>query len=127
MSAATAIPIFNGVLVVDDDDDIRNDLAEMLREEGFAVETAADGEEALRRLRAGSRPRLILLDLMMPKMNGWDFRAEQRRDPLLAAIPVAIISGVPKPNDGGAFLDTVAWLRKPFDLDLLMATIQSHC
>src|SRR3954454_8192873 len=81
------------ILIVDDDNDVRSALSEMLEEEGFAVEGAHNGREALARLRAGEvHPAVILLDLMMPGMDGWDFRTEQMRDPTLAGVPVVIVS-----------------------------------
>jgi CheY-like chemotaxis protein len=81
------------ILIVDDDNDVRAALAELLEEEGFAVEGAHNGREALARLRCGTvHPAVILLDLMMPGMDGWDFRSEQMRDPKLARVPVVIVS-----------------------------------
>jgi two-component system response regulator MprA len=81
------------VLVVEDEGDIRGMIRLALELEGYVVFEATDGRRALEQLRAGLRPSLILLDLMMPGMNGWEFRAEQGRDPELAAIPVVLISG----------------------------------
>ena len=81
------------VFIVDDDNDVRNALAELLEAEGFSVDGAANGREALVRLRSGgAHPAVILLDLMMPGMDGWDFRTEQMRDPDLASVPVVIVS-----------------------------------
>jgi CheY-like chemotaxis protein len=81
------------ILIVDDDNDVRAALCELLEAEGFAVEGVADGRVALARLRAAKvHPAVILLDLMMPGMDGWDFRTEQMRDPKLAAVPVVIVS-----------------------------------
>ena len=80
------------ILIVEDDSDLREALSEVLRDEGYSVESAADGREALDRLRRDLRPSLILLDLTMPVMNGWQFRAEQRRDPALSEIPVVVLS-----------------------------------
>jgi CheY-like chemotaxis protein len=81
------------ILIVDDDDDVRAALSELLEEEGFSVEGAPNGREALARLRGGRvHPAVILLDLMMPGMDGWDFRSEQMRDPKLAGVPVVIVS-----------------------------------
>jgi CheY-like chemotaxis protein len=81
------------ILIVDDDIDVRSALSEMLEEEGFAVQSARNGREALARLRGGgAHPAVILLDLMMPGMDGWDFRTEQMRDPRLATVPVVIVS-----------------------------------
>src|SRR6476661_1385409 len=85
------------VLVVEDDDDTRDSLQELLGNEGYAVLAAANGAAALSLLRAAPRARtppcdLVILDLMMPVMNGWDFRARQRADPTLAGIPVLLMS-----------------------------------
>ena len=80
------------VLVVDDDQAVRDALRELLETEGYAVEEAADGRSALQRLQAGLRPSVILLDLMMPVMDGWDFRQAQLADPNLRDLPVLIIT-----------------------------------
>ena len=82
------------VLLVEDDLPIRDSLGEALTEEGFDVSTAGNGAEALERLRSGSRPSVIVLDLMMPVMDGWDFRQEQLDDPDLRDIPVVVVSAV---------------------------------
>jgi CheY-like chemotaxis protein len=80
------------VLVVDDSEGIRDSLAELLQDEGYVVETAANGIVALERLRSGLRPRAILLDLIMPGMNGWEFRFAQLAEPALKAIPVVVMT-----------------------------------
>ena len=80
------------ILLVEDDFDVREALAETLRDEGYAVECAVDGVQALDYLRAGGRPGLILLDLMMPRMSGSEFRMVQKVDPQLADLPVVLIS-----------------------------------
>ena len=82
------------VLLVEDDASIRESLGETLREEGFDVAMAANGRQALELLRSSSRPSAILLDLMMPVMDGWDFRHEQLHDPSLRDIPVVIVTAV---------------------------------
>jgi CheY-like chemotaxis protein len=79
-------------MVVDDDEAIRRTIAEVLSEEGYAVKEAANGREALDLLRAGTRPCLLLLDLMMPVLDGWGFRQEQERDPEIASVPVVIVT-----------------------------------
>jgi CheY-like chemotaxis protein len=79
-------------LIVDDDKHIREALREYLNGDGFEVVCAADGQEALEVLQQGTRPDVIVLDLLMPVMDGWDFRAAQLRDPALAKVPVVIIS-----------------------------------
>src|SRR5262245_43368027 len=88
-------PPAQAVLVVADSIDTRDSLAFLLRRVGgYQVSTAADGQEALDRLRAGPRPGLILLDLLMPAMDGWEFCRRLRQDPALASIPVVVVSGV---------------------------------
>ena len=82
------------ILIVEDDFDIREALTQILEEEGYAVREAANGREALD-VAARELPSLILLDLMMPVMNGWQFRAEQIKDPRLAPVPVLVISADP--------------------------------
>jgi CheY-like chemotaxis protein len=106
-----------GVLIVEDDEDIRNDLSMILKVKGFEVAASANGEEALARLLAGERPSVIVLDMRMPVMNGWEFLAAAREDPRLAAIPVIICSG-----DANVDPESVAaagFLRKPFELSVL--------
>jgi CheY-like chemotaxis protein len=114
------------VLIVDDDRDIREALAELLELEGYRTSTAADGADALAQLRGAARPpRLILLDLMMPRMGGAEFLAERRHDPALAAIPVAVLTAARTevvPVDAAAPL-----LLKPIDLPALFALVARHC
>src|SRR5580765_7790969 len=83
------------ILLVEDDFDMRDALIPILEYAGHHVVGAANGREALEQLRAGPKPSLILLDLMMPVMNGTEFRAEQLRDPALASIPVVVVSADP--------------------------------
>src|SRR5262245_11415139 len=85
-------PPGRSVLVVEDDNDIRDALTLILRDQGYQVDSASNGQEALDQLRRGSPANLIVLDLMMPVMDGWQFRHEQQRDPTLAGIPVVIVS-----------------------------------
>jgi CheY-like chemotaxis protein len=82
------------ILLVDDDESILSPLKEHLEEEGHVVVTAANGQQAFRMLRRGDRPDVIVLDAMMPVMNGWDFRSAQLSDPELADIPVVVVSAV---------------------------------
>src|SRR5262249_1755713 len=80
------------VLVVDDDSDIRGALCELLEDEGYRVVAASNGEEALVYLNSRERPCVILLDLMMPVMDGWEFRRQQQKDPRWSQIPVVVIT-----------------------------------
>jgi len=114
------------ILVVDDDDAIRDSVVEALEDASYPVKAAHDGREALDILRAGNgRPCLVLLDLMMPVMDGWAFAREQSLDPALAHLPVCVITAVgtsaPIPSDA------VAVVRKPFKLKELLDVVQQHC
>ena len=86
------------LLLVEDDAEVRGALEELLKMEGFETLTASNGAEALRLLLQGSRVDLILLDLMMPVMDGWEFRLEQRRTPVLAQIPESPSPQTPAPR-----------------------------
>jgi CheY-like chemotaxis protein len=114
------------VLVVDDDPDIRDMIGQALELEGWSVVGAANGEEALRVARRGPRPDVILLDLMMPVMNGWEFMDEQRRDSVLATIPVVLISGDERLTEKAARARVAGFLKKPMDLVELLDTVQRH-
>jgi len=105
------------VLVVDDDRDIRDLLVELLSTEGYHVSSAGDGKQALAEAHA-RHPDVILLDLMMPVMNGWEFRDAQLKDPDLASVPVVIVSAFEDTLD----VDDV--LRKPFQLEDVLETVQ---
>jgi CheY-like chemotaxis protein len=116
------------VLVVDDDPDIRESLETVLGIHGHPVATAADGSEAIDLLRRGAvTPCLILLDLMMPGMNGFEFRAELEADPLLAQIPLIIITGAGVLADERAGTLRAVVMRKPFDLKALLTTVKRYC
>jgi CheY-like chemotaxis protein len=116
------------ILLVDDDQDVRCSLAELLQDEGFEVVCAGDGAQALRALAAPAAPNVILLDLAMPVMDGWTFRDLQRRDPRLAAIPTIVISASHAPDrDALESLHADAVLPKPFDLERLVETLDRVC
>jgi two-component system, chemotaxis family, chemotaxis protein CheY len=111
------------ILVVEDDQDLRETLMEALEQEGYAVTPARDGVDALSQLRnAHSRPDLILLDLQMPRMNGVEFRGEQLKIKELADIPVAILTADTEGEQKAASLKT-AFLRKPLKLPQLLSAI----
>src|SRR5690349_24468881 len=90
------------ILIVEDEADFRAGVAAVLEGAGYRVIEAEHGEAALRSLRSASEFCLILLDLFMPVMNGWKFRAEQQQDPQIANIPVLVISAAPDARDHGA-------------------------
>lgn len=117
------------VLVVDDDLAIREGLVELLAEAGFAVASAANGAEALTLLRTlDPRPCLVLLDLMMPIMDGETFRAEQVRDRDIAAVPVVVMSASPNARTVATTnMAAAAFLPKPVSFDSILLLAQQHC
>jgi CheY-like chemotaxis protein len=113
------------ILVVEDDAAIREGLVEVLRAEGHVVVEAANGLAALEKLRWGMRPCLILLDLRMGVMTGWEFRAEQKKNSALADIPVvAMTTGRWKADD---LKDFVEHIQKPIDLEALRLIVARYC
>lgn len=116
------------ILVVEDDAEIRELLAEMLVDAGYAVAEAANGQEALDYLRRGDgAPSLILLDLMMPVMDGWRFREEQSQDPSLAEIPVVVVSADGNVPQKASALGAAGYIQKPVEIDLLLQAVEEHC
>jgi two-component system response regulator MprA len=116
-----------GVLLVEDEADLREAFSGIIENEGFPVTRASDGVEAFELLTAGLRPCLIVLDLMMPRMDGVEFRRRQRADPTLADIPVVVVSGVTDKIERVRQLGVVECLRKPPNLDRLVALVAEHC
>ena len=113
-------------MVVDDDPDIRDSLREVLEDEGYEVATVGNGREALDYLKQASpRPCVILLDLMMPVMDGWQFRRQQVLDAELADIPVIVVSAAGKERIAG--IDADGYLSKPVDLEQLLAQVNQYC
>ena len=113
-------PLGKCILLVEDDELLRGAMQMVLEWEGYRVACAGDGREALDFLRAGETPALILLDVMLPVLDGWQFRREQRRDPELAAIPVVVVSGL----DAADCPDAAAHVRKPFELQELLEAVR---
>jgi CheY-like chemotaxis protein len=112
------------VLVVEDDSDIRETVAELLVEEGYGVHTANSGLEALDHLSAaGSLPDVVLLDLMMPVMDGWTFYDQLQKEPRWAALPIVVISADANVHEKAARLRPVACLRKPVGIDELLTVV----
>ena len=114
------------ILIVDDDPDLQEALADLLQVRGYRVWSAPDGAKALQRLRESDAPCLILLDLMMPVMDGHEFLAQHNADPLLARIPVVVISAGRHPK-GSVVPGAVDLLHKPFDADDLIRIVQRYC
>lgn len=115
------------VLIVEDDNSIREDLAALLRDEGYAVETASNGVEAWDRLVNSPPPCLILLDLMMPVMNGREFRIKQLADQSLSTIPVILLTGVAEPVTAASDLRVAGVIKKPFRIAPLLDTLHRYC
>jgi CheY-like chemotaxis protein len=113
------------VLIVEDDEDLRDMMAQMLTIEGFNAATAANGREALDYLHSTGKPNVILLDLMMPVMDGWEFRRQQKADPELAPVPVIVLSALDPPR--AATVDADAFLKKPLDFDRLLELVRDRC
>jgi CheY-like chemotaxis protein len=113
------------ILVVDDDADLRETLQLLLDDSGYGVIAVANGQAALDHLRAGAQPSLILLDLMMPDMNGWQFLERARADSILDAIPVVIMTARRKSVD---LLPAPSRevLHKPFDTSKLLSMIARY-
>ena len=115
------------VLVVEDNAEVRQALVALLEAEGYHVAEAVDGVSALRLLRTGAvQPCLIVLDLMMPRMSGWDFRMEQSSDLRLAGIPVVVVSADPLASQAER-MGAAAVLSKPADAEQFLELIGRHC
>jgi CheY-like chemotaxis protein len=116
------------ILVVDDDDDIREGVVDYLQEQGYVAVGAVNGRDALDQLKSPAlRPCIMVIDLMMPVMDGRTFREEQLRTPSLSAIPVVVISANVDLETRAASLKAVSYLPKPLDLAALLAVVRSRC
>jgi CheY-like chemotaxis protein len=113
------------VLIVEDDGDLREMMAQMLTLEGFQAVAVANGREALEYLHDSERPDVILLDLMMPVMDGWEFRRQQQADPALAPVPVIVLSALDQMR--ATSLEAEAFLKKPLDFDRLLSLVRAYC
>lgn len=116
----------HSILLVEDDDFIRQEISEALEDEGYQVSTAAHGKEALAILADGTRPSVVLLDLMMPVMNGWEFLKAFKKEDRFTGIPVVILSAF---ADRATIIggDAISVLRKPINLNALFSVLDEHC
>jgi two-component system chemotaxis response regulator CheY len=113
------------VFLIEDDPDIRDALSQILGLEGFAVQAAENGQEGLNQLRSmPTTPDMILLDIMMPVMDGYQFLEERQRDPGIRKIPVLILTAN-QSSDNTRLVDIQGFLRKPLDLEKLISTMQT--
>jgi CheY-like chemotaxis protein len=115
------------VLIVEDDPGLREALSQVLADEGYDPLSACDGLEAVNCLKKGNRPDVILLDLSMPVVNGWEFRMFQKRDRDLAQIPVILITAGGYTREEVAWLEPSALLPKPIDLPSLLSVVRKFC
>ena len=115
------------ILVVDDDNAIRETLRAILEDEGYQVLTAANGRDALARLEATEPPALCIIDLVMPVLNGWDLCAELARRPELARVPVLLVSANSQLTAPVLGLETVHVLQKPITFDRLFEYVERYC
>jgi CheY-like chemotaxis protein len=110
------------ILIVDDDDDVRDACVSVLGDEGYTTRTAKNGQQALDLLRHDLHPAVILLDLMMPEMNGFEFRTRQLADPAIADVPVVVLTAATM-SDRVRALRPDACITKPFELDELLDAV----
>ncbi len=122
MSVTPSAP--SRILIVEDDPDLSEVLRRVLQRCGYTVQLARNGREALVALRQNLAPDVVLLDLMMPQMNGWEFRAEQLKDPRFSAIPVVVFSGHGKIEEDTVAINATANLRKPVALEDLLEVLR---
>jgi CheY-like chemotaxis protein len=113
------------VLIVDDDEDIRDTIRSLLQLRGYIVDTAPDGRVGLERMRTAHPPALVILDYMMPGMNGEEFREAQLADPELARVPVVLLTGAG--DVGSAAHVDIERMAKPIELQLLFETVARYC
>jgi CheY-like chemotaxis protein len=112
------------IMVVDDDQGAMEALSDILEYEGYLVERAGNGLQALEHLQTTRpSPDLIILDLLMPVMDGWEFRMRQKEDPDLAKVPVLVVTAIA----ATAGIDAVCVLHKPVDVDALLRTVARYC
>jgi two-component system chemotaxis response regulator CheY len=111
------------VLVVEDHDDIRDAIGELLEDEGYEIALAQNGEHALELLTTVARPCLLLVDLIMPQMDGWQLLGALSRDDRFATIPVVIMSAASDASEATGY----ATVKKPVDFEILLRIVREHC
>lgn len=115
------------ILVVDDDESIRDTLVDVLSAEGFRVATAGNAAVAVDRIRSGAMPNLMLLDLMMPVLSGWEFLVMAEQDEVLGSVPVVVLSAMTAPmGSPNAPGGVKACVRKPVHLDELLSVVSRY-
>ena len=114
-------------MLVDDCGDTTEAVAALLEHDGFAVTICSGGREALARIRGGLRPCMVLLDVRMPDMDGWDFVAACRDEGALGRTPIVMVSGDLTVEDRALQLGVTAFLPKPLDPDRLADVVERHC
>ena len=112
------------IMVIEDDNDIRNVLVDLLSEEGYETHSAENGKDALDTLRQIPKPCLVFLDLMMPIMNGREFLDEVMKDSYLAPVPVVVVSAI---ADKADVTGAVGFLKKPIDMDMILEVAERYC
>ena len=115
------------LLLVEDDDDVRDAMAGSLRDEGYVVAEAGNGRLALDWLQKNADPCLILLDLWMPGMSGIEMHEQMARDPRLKALPLVVVSAAGDAQERASAMGALGFLRKPLDLKDLLATVERYC
>ena len=115
------------LLLVEDDADVRDAIAATLRDEGYVVAEAENGRLARGWLQRNSDPCLVLLDLWMPVMSGMELRERMVQDPRLAALPLVVVSAAGDGKARAEEMGAIGYLRKPLDLQDLLATVERYC
>jgi CheY-like chemotaxis protein len=115
------------ILLIDDDSDIRDAMCLILQHSGYRTVTASNGAEGIRALAADGAVDLILLDMMMPVMDGWGFRRSQEEGPAFSKIPVVVLTGDGRASAKAAAIGAAGYLKKPLEMEDLLAAVLRHC
>jgi two-component system chemotaxis response regulator CheY len=115
------------ILIVDDNPNWREVMSLILSAEGYRVVTATNGQEGLHYLRTSPAPNLIILDMKMPVMDGWQFQQQRMKDPALAGIPLFIVSGSVSGAELSATFGVAEYAQKPVDIEQFLNTVRRYC